>query len=96
MSLESHTDQNALEVKNLVRSYDNLTAVDHLSLKVKRGEVFGLLGPNGAGKTTTIRMMCGLLRPDSGEVFIHGQQVYPGGNALARSKVGICPQENIL
>jgi len=96
MSGESHSDQNALEVRNLVRSYGNLCAVDHLSLKVKHGEVFGLLGPNGAGKTTSIRMICGLLKPDSGEVFIKGQQVHPGAKAMFRAKVGICPQENIL
>ncbi len=60
-------EQAALEVKNLVRTYGDLTAVDHLSFKVRQGEVFGLLGPNGAGKTTAIRMMCGLLKPTSGE-----------------------------
>ncbi len=66
-------DRVALEVRDLVKRYGELTAVDHLSLQVKQGEVFGFLGPNGAGKTTSIRMMCGLLRPTSGEVFIHGQ-----------------------
>ena len=86
----------ALEVKDLVRTYGNLIAVDHLSLKVRQGEVFGLLGPNGAGKTTAIRMICGLLKPTSGEVYINGELVPPGGSTLARSKVGICPQENIL
>jgi ABC-2 type transport system ATP-binding protein len=96
MSHESDTVSFALEVKNLVRKYGDHTAVDHLSLQVERGEVFGLLGPNGAGKTTSIRIMCGLLKPDSGEVFIHGRQVPPGGSKLARSRVGICPQENIL
>jgi ABC-2 type transport system ATP-binding protein len=96
MAQESQIDGCALEVKNLVRKYGDLTAVDHLSLQVKQGEVFGLLGPNGAGKTTSIRMMCGLLRPTSGEVYIKGKRVPPGGSAEARSKVGICPQENIL
>jgi ABC-2 type transport system ATP-binding protein len=96
MSMEEHTEHYALEVKDLVRKYGHFTAVDRLSLRVRRGEVFGLLGPNGAGKTTSIRMMCGLLKPDSGEVFIDGQKLSQGGSALARSKVGICPQENIL
>lgn len=86
----------ALEVRDLVRSYGKLLAVDHLSLKVSRGEVFGFLGPNGAGKTTSIRMMCGLLRPDSGEVFIDGTRVDPGASTALRARVGICPQENIL
>jgi len=96
MAQETQRDHAALEVKDLVRKYGDLTAVDHLSLQVRQGEVFGFLGPNGAGKTTSIRMMCGLLRPTSGEVYIKGQHVPPGGSAEARAKVGICPQENIL
>ena len=96
MTQGSNMDRVALEVRDLVRRYGELTAVDHLSLQVKQGEVFGFLGPNGAGKTTSIRMMCGLLRPTSGEVFINGQRVPPGGSGATRFKVGICPQENIL
>ena len=96
MVQESHKERGELEVKNLVRRYGDLLAVDHLSLQVKQGEVFGFLGPNGAGKTTSIRMMCGLLRPTSGEVYIKGKRVPPGGSKETRSKVGICPQENIL
>ena len=64
--------KNAIEVRELVRYYGNLLAVDHLSLGIRKGEVFGFLGPNGAGKTTSIHMMCGLLRPTSGEIFING------------------------
>ena len=86
----------ALEVRNLVRRYGDLLAVDQLSFEVKRGEIFGFLGPNGAGKTTAIRMMCGLLKPTEGEVFIDGKRVVMGNNADQRAKVGICPQENIL
>jgi len=96
MTRESNSERAALEVKDLVRMYGDLIAVDHLSLQVRQGEVFGFLGPNGAGKTTSIRMMCGLLRPTSGEVYIKGQLVPPGGNRTTRSMVGICPQENIL
>ena len=96
MAQQEHGDQGALEVLNLVRKYGDLTAVDHLSLQVRQGEVFGFLGPNGAGKTTSIQMMCGLLKPTSGKVFIKGQQILPGRSAETRSKVGICPQENIL
>jgi len=96
MAQELHTEQGALEVQELVRRYGDLLAVDHLSLKVKQREVFGFLGPNGAGKTTSIRMMCGLLKPTPGEVYINGKPVPPGGNEETRSKVVICPQENIL
>jgi len=91
-----HTAACALEVKDLVRVYGNLTAVDHLSLQVREGEVFGFLGPNGAGKTTSIRMMCGLLKPTSGEVYIHGRPVFATPGRTLRTRVGICPQENIL
>lgn len=86
----------ALEVRKLVRSYGNLLAVDGLSLQVRQGEILGLLGPNGAGKTTTIRMICGLLRPTSGDVIVQGKPLASGGRAEIRSRVGICPQENIL
>lgn len=86
----------ALEVRNLVKKFGALTAVDHLSLEVNKGEVFGFLGPNGAGKTTAIRMMCGLLRPNLGEVLINGLALRAGSDGESRAKVGICPQENIL
>jgi ABC-2 type transport system ATP-binding protein len=86
----------ALEVRELVKRYGDLCAVDHLSLEVRRGEVFGFLGPNGAGKTTAIRMMCGLLKPTSGEVLVEGESLGAQGGAELRSRVGICPQENIL
>ena len=56
----------AVEVKDLVKKFGDFTAVDKISLEVKRGEIFGFLGPNGSGKTTTIRMLCGLLTPTSG------------------------------
>jgi ABC-2 type transport system ATP-binding protein len=85
-----------LEVKDLVRDYGKLRAVDHLTLGVRKGEIFGFLGPNGAGKTTSIRMMCGLLKPTSGEVIIEGKRIDGENSASVRSKVGICPQENIL
>jgi ABC-2 type transport system ATP-binding protein len=88
--------QCALAVKELVKDYGHLRAVDHLSLEVRHGEILGFLGPNGAGKTTSIRMMCGLLRPSSGEVLIGGRNLGAGDGSGVRSKVGICPQENIL
>lgn len=56
----------AIDVSNLNKNFDGKPAVTNVSLQVKRGEIFGFLGPNGSGKTTTIRMLCGLLTPDSG------------------------------
>ena len=56
-----------IDVKGLTKSYDNKDVVCNVDLQVKPGEIFGFLGPNGSGKTTTIRMLCGLLKPDSGE-----------------------------
>ena len=96
MDAQVKADFPALELRDLVKKYGELTAVDHLSLKVQRGEVFGFLGPNGAGKTTAIRIMCGLLKPTQGEVFMDGKAVPRNRNREIRAKVGICPQENIL
>ena len=55
-----------IEVRDLVKRYGEIVAVDGVSLTVERGEVFGYLGPNGAGKTTSLRMMLGLIRPSAG------------------------------
>ncbi len=60
-------DKFAINVKGLSKSFDGKKAVDSIDLRVREGEVFGFLGPNGSGKTTTIRMITGLLKPDSGE-----------------------------
>ena len=84
-----------LHIRGLTKRYGDLLAVNDLSLEVHEGEVFGFLGPNGAGKTTSINMMCGLLKPDSGCVTIHGKSV-SGGSADIRSKVGVCPQDIVL
>jgi len=64
-----------LEVKNISKSYGTHLAVDHLSLEVKKGEIFGLLGENGAGKTTTFRIIMGLLEPDAGTVTLDGKKI---------------------
>jgi len=84
-----------LQAQSLTKRYGELTAVNDLSLEVYEGEVFGLLGPNGAGKTTSINMICGLLKPDAGQVTIRGK-VITNGNASVRSRVGVCPQNIVL
>lgn len=63
---------NAIEVRSLSKRYGALTALDALSLDVKEGELFGLLGVNGAGKSTLIKILCGLIRPTSGEAAVAG------------------------
>ena len=84
-----------LQTERLTKRYGALVAVQDLTLQVYEGEVFGLLGPNGAGKTTAISMMCGLLKPDSGQVLIHGQPVNAQAAAM-RARVGVCPQNIVL
>jgi ABC-2 type transport system ATP-binding protein len=64
-----------IEIRDLTKKYGDFTAVDHLSLEVQRGEIFGFLGPNGAGKTTTIRILAGLSLPTSGGARIAGFDV---------------------
>jgi ABC-2 type transport system ATP-binding protein len=56
-----------VEILDMVKTFGSFVAVDHVTLQVKKGEIFGFLGPNGAGKSTTIRMLCGLLTPTSGK-----------------------------
>lgn len=60
----------AVEVKNLIKRYGDLTAVNEVSFDIERGEIFGLLGPNGAGKTTTVEMIEGLRKPDGGTIMV--------------------------
>jgi len=73
--IRADTSLYSVEVFDLVKRFGSFTAVDHITFKVHRGEVFGFLGPNGAGKSTTIRMLCGLLRPTAGEGHVEGLDV---------------------
>lgn len=82
--------ENAVEVKELSKSYGSLVAVDHISFEVKREEIFGLLGPNGAGKTTTIRMICGMLRPTSGTAVVAGFDLSQKPQEVKR-RIGLVP-----
>lgn len=85
-------DGDPVVAKNLVRKFGSFTAVNDLSFSVKRGEIFGLLGPNGAGKSTTFKMLCGLLKPTSGQALVNGidLQEAPGE---ARSNIGYMAQK---
>jgi ABC-2 type transport system ATP-binding protein len=65
----------SVEIQELVKRFGDFVAVDHVSLAVEKGEIFGFLGPNGAGKSTTIRVLCGLLTPTSGRASVNGFDV---------------------
>ena len=65
----------AVELKGVVKRYSEILAVDHVDLTIKVGEIFGLLGPNGSGKSTTLKMLLGLVQPDSGSVSVLGTDV---------------------
>ena len=64
-----------VETKNLVKVFNKVKSVDNVNLKIKEGEIYGFLGPNGAGKSTTIKMLLGLIRANSGEVYIFGKSI---------------------
>ena len=64
-----------IDVEKLHKAFSDKVAVDEVSLKVRKGEIFGFLGPNGSGKTTFIRMLCGLLKPDSGRGQVLGYDI---------------------
>jgi ABC-2 type transport system ATP-binding protein len=81
-----------LNADRLCKSFGEIRAVEAVSFEVREGEVYGLLGPNGAGKTTTLSMVCGLLRPDSGEVRVAGRNFWADPQA-ARRLMGVVPQE---
>ena len=64
-----------LRIEHLTKRYGDKTAVDDVSLHIRRGEIYGFIGHNGAGKTTTIKACCGILRFDSGEIYVDGVSV---------------------
>ncbi len=90
--LAQHGNDAAVDVRDLVRQFGTFTAVDHVSFKVERGEMFGLLGPNGAGKTTTFRMLCGLLPATSGTLKVAGADLRTA-RASARQRIGYVAQK---
>jgi ABC-2 type transport system ATP-binding protein len=81
----------AIEVEGLTKSFNGRTVVQNLSMQVKRGSIYGFLGPNGSGKTTTIRMLCGLLTPDSGRGTCLGYDILRDADKIKR-RVGYMTQ----
>lgn len=88
----NNTRRAAVEVRNLTRTFGDFVAVDRLSLFVAPGTVFGFLGPNGAGKSTTIRMLCGLLRPSSGEGTVAGFDILHESEQI-KTRIGYMSQK---
>jgi ABC-2 type transport system ATP-binding protein len=83
-----------LQIKGVSKSYlkGSVKAVDQVDMEVRAGEIFGFLGPNGAGKTTTIKMVVGLLKPDSGRITVDGVDAW-GDPIAAKSRIGYVPDE---
>lgn len=84
--------ENVIEVKNLVKRYGDLLAIDHLNFAVKEGEIYGLLGPNGSGKTTLINSILSLLSYEKGEISIFGQPMSPTQRTIKKD-LGVVMQQ---
>ncbi|MBR0351093.1 MAG: ABC transporter ATP-binding protein [Clostridia bacterium] len=84
--------ENIIEVKNLVKDYKELKAIDDLSFEVHRGEILGLLGPNGSGKSTTINCVLSLLKTSKGSIKIFGEEMKPDSYDIKR-KIGVIFQD---
>ena len=82
----------AVKIGNLVKRYKEFAAVNHLSLEIRKGEIFGLLGPNGSGKTTTINCLLQLLTYDHGTIEVFGEPITPTSYRLKR-RIGVVPQD---
>lgn len=95
MAKKITTERAEIIIEHLTKKFEDLTAVDNLSLTVSKGELFGLLGPNGAGKTTTINVLCGLLQPTSGSVTVGGLDVTRNPKKV-KALIGVCPQDTAV
>lgn len=90
--MDKNTDTSILKLNGLSKKFDGKTVVDHISLDIKEGEIFGLLGPNGAGKSTTLNMICSLLKPTSGSIEVFGMDTDKHMKKI-KSRIGYIPQE---
>ena len=81
-----------LSIRKIDKNFDNLKAVNQISFKVDRGDIYGFLGPNGAGKTTTIRMIMGIIQPDSGMILLNDNDI----NSMGRKNLGYLPEDRGL
>ena len=90
--MENQLTCSMLSLEKLVKQYDGVRAVDNVSFSINKGDIYGFLGPNGAGKTTTIRMIMGIIRPDSGIIKLKGQNI----NSFERRNLGYLPEDRGL
>lgn len=86
---------NAIVTEKLTKRYKDVTAVDGLSLSVKKGELFALLGVNGAGKTTAVKMLCGITEPTDGNAWLSGKSIVTELRAV-KGIIGVSPQETAV
>lgn len=84
-----------IEIKNLVKKYDDTVAVDNISLSIEEGEIYGILGPNGAGKSTAISIICSLLHATTGEVLVLGEDIKKNSMKV-KKQLGLVPQSIAL
>ena len=80
-----------IKVNNVIKEFQGFRALDGVNMNVGKGDIYGLVGPNGAGKSTIIRHLTGVYRPDAGEIFVNGEQVYE--NRIVKSKIAYIPDE---
>ncbi len=85
----------AVVIEDLSKKFEDVTAVDGLSLQIEKGELFGLLGPNGAGKTTVINVLCGLLKPSNGVAKVGCYDVEKEQQKV-KKLIGVCPQDTAV
>jgi ABC-2 type transport system ATP-binding protein len=85
-------DSIAIEIKELKKHFKEVKAVNGVSLKIKKGELFSILGPNGAGKTTLVRMLTTVLTPTAGDANVNGHSILTGKNEIVKL-IGVCPQK---
>lgn len=88
-------DKPAVVIENLTKEFEDVTAIDDVSLQVAKGELFGLLGPNGAGKTTIVNILSGLLKPTSGSTIVGGYDVQREKEKV-KELIGVCIQETAV
>jgi ABC-2 type transport system ATP-binding protein len=88
-------NETSIKVEHLCKKYQDVTALDDITLQVEKGELFGLLGPNGAGKSTIINILCGLVKPTSGTATVCGYDTTKQSSKV-KDLIGVCTQETAI